>query len=114
LTLTVEDDTAGKVRLKLEGTAVLANKEDVSAADMGFDARLLGRLEYDRAKKTFDRFDVAVLGDHWGAGPDNSGGVRSGRQPLGIFMELAGDNMPADRVPPQGARSLDFYLGRGE
>jgi hypothetical protein len=53
---------------------------------------------------------VAVLGEHWGESRYTPG-ARPGRTPLGIFLELAGER-PADRVPPQGARDWDDYIGK--
>ena len=55
--------------------------------------------------------DVLALGEHWGEGRWN-GQSRPGRAPLGIAFTLADLDSPADRVPPQAARSLGEYLGR--
>jgi hypothetical protein len=96
------------VRLRLEGSAVLATKADIGRAESGFDAKLLGYLNYNRDRKAFDRFDVLALGDHWGKGPFTS--ARPGRTPLGVVFELSGGAAPADRVPPQGARDFRDYL----
>jgi hypothetical protein len=80
----------------------------VEKARRGFDVQLLGRIDYDRAKKAIARFDVLAVGDHWGSGPF-TGGARPGRHPLGVAMEIAAGDEAADRVPPQGARGLDGY-----
>ena len=101
LHLTVERVTAAAVRLRLEGSAVLSTHPDRARADRGFDGRLLGYLNYDRAKNAFDRFDVVAVGEHWGS-PD--------KVLLGVAFELAGDK-PADRIAPQGARDLRDYFG---
>jgi hypothetical protein len=111
LTLTVEEVTPATVRLRLDGSAILATDKDAAKADRGFDVRLLGNVQYDRAKQRIDRFDVVALGDHWGEG-GYTGGARPGRQPLGIAFELAEGKAAADLVPPQAARQIDAYFGR--
>jgi hypothetical protein len=110
LTWTVEEATAEKIRLRLDGSALLSTDKSADKADRGFDVRLLGYLNYDRRKKAIDRFDVVALGKHWGKGT-YTGGARPGHTPLGIAFELAG-NAPADRVPPQGIRDIYEYLPR--
>jgi hypothetical protein len=110
--LTVEQVTSGVVQLKLEGSILLATGVDASKANRGFDARLLGHLEYDRGKQSLKRFDVVAFGEHWGEG-NYTRGARPGRQPLGIVFELAGGHSAADLVPPQAAREIEAYLGRG-
>ena len=112
LTLTVEEVSPATIRLKLEGSALLATNADVAKAERGFDVRLLGTLQYDRTKKSIERFSVVAVGDHWGQG-SFTGGARPGRQPLGVAFELASGKSAADLVPPQAAREIDAYLGRG-
>jgi hypothetical protein len=111
LTLTVEEATDKVIRLRLDGTALLATQADSAKADRGFDVRLLGYLNYDVASKAIDRFDLVAVGDYWGEGTYTRG-ARPGRMPLGIAFELSRGNAPADLVPPQGARDLQGYLGR--
>jgi hypothetical protein len=111
LTLTVEEVTPAALRLRLEGSALLATHAHDAQADLGFDVRLLGYLGYDRAGGKIDRFDVVAVGEHWGQGPFTRG-ARPGRQPLGVALELAGGKSAADRVPPQGAREIHAYFGR--
>jgi hypothetical protein len=111
LTLRVEKADDNGVHLRLEGSALLATHEDPAKADRGFDARMLGDVHYNAGKKTIDRFDLAVLGDHWGAGTF-TGGARPGRKPLGLFFEIAEGKTAAERVPPQGAREWNAYMGR--
>jgi hypothetical protein len=110
LTLTVAEVTGAEVRLRLEGTALLATAADTAKAGRGYDVALRGDIRLDRRTGRLTRFDVTAVGDHWGQGP-YTGGARSGRAPLGVAFELAkGDE--ADRVPPQGARNLGEYVGR--
>src|SRR5262249_45376140 len=91
LTLTVQERTADKVRLKLEGTALFEGligkgmpphgghmfgpnpesgpKGGPDPHEIGYDARLLGVVEYDTKANKFTRFDAVALGDyrgHWG------------------------------------------------
>ena len=81
------------------------------AADRGYDVRLRGTLRYLPEKQTFDRFDVAAVGEHWGEGTYTRR-ARPGRTLLGVaFGPVAGD-APADRVPPQAAREVGRYFGK--
>jgi len=105
LTLTVADPTAG--RLLLEGVTRLETK----GSTRGYDARLQGYVEYDRAGDRIKRCDLLTWGEAWGSGPYTPG-APSGRFPLVIAFSLAG-NAPADRVPPQASRDLTDYLGAG-
>jgi hypothetical protein len=110
LTWTVEEATPASLRLRLDGSALLATVADPDRAGRGFDVRLLGYLHYDRAKGVLDRFDLLAVGDHWGVSTFTPG-ARPGRKPLGVAMELRRGNDPADLLPPQGARELAAYLG---
>jgi hypothetical protein len=111
LTLTVEEVSATKIGLRLDGSALLATKADVNKADRGFDVRLLGHIDLDRTRKAITRFDVVAVGEHWGQGT-YTGGARPGRTPLGVAFELSRGDSAADLVPPQGARELSRYLGQ--
>lgn len=72
----------------------------------GFETQLYGRLEYDRAKQAFTRFDVLAPGYVWGRWGDANGKSlyveRPGRKPFGFALELATGNSPSDRIPPGG------------
>lgn len=110
ISLTVEEATANRLMLRLEGSAVLATDADPAKADRGYDARLLGYLSYNVEKKAFERFDIVAVGDAWGDGSFTRG-ARPGRTPLGVAFELARGDAPADQVPPQAAREIAEYLG---
>jgi hypothetical protein len=110
MTWTVEEATAAKVRLRLDGSALLSTGANAAKSDRGYDVRLRGYLSYDRRKKAVERFDMVALGDFWGGGTYTPG-ARPGRTPLGIAFELAG-RAPADRVPPQGMRDIFEYIPR--
>lgn len=108
MTLTVESVTASRVRLRLDGHALLATAAEGS--DRGYDVRLLGYLDYRPLEQAFERFDVVAQGDAWGGNPVYSAAEgRIGRRPLGVAFELASGELPSDRVPPQGARVDDYW-----
>jgi hypothetical protein len=111
LTVIVEEVTAGQVRLRLDGSALLSTDADTKKADRGFDLHLLGYIEFDRNKKAITSFDVVAVGDHWGEGTYTRG-ARPGRTPLGVAFELSKGDSAADLVPPQGAREISRYLGQ--
>lgn len=108
LTLTVEHVDATRVTLRLDGPILLATHEDAAQATRGYDARLLGTLHYNPDKQVVERFDMIAVGDHWGKG-EFTQGARSGRKPFGVAFELTRGEAPADRVPPQGARTPRAY-----
>lgn len=110
MTLTVVAVTDTAIDLRLDGEVLLATDADFDRAERGYAARLLGQLRYRPAKKTFDRFDLTVVGSHWGETPQTIG-ARPGKSLLGVSFELAGDR-PGDRVPPQGIRDREEYFGR--
>ncbi len=108
LTLTVEQADASQVKLRLEGPILLASSEDPARAKRGFDARLLGYVDYNPEKKRIDRFDLVAVGDHWGEG-EYTRSARPGRKPFGVAFELTHGETSADRVPPQGMRTPRSY-----
>jgi hypothetical protein len=111
MTLTVTGATAAGVELRLDGDALLSTDADPAKAGRGYEVRLRGRLRYLPEKQTFDTFDVAAIGEHWGEGTYTRR-ARPGRTLLGVaFGPVAGD-APADRVPPQAARELGRYFGK--
>jgi hypothetical protein len=109
LSLTVESATPGKVTLRLEGAALLATDANIDYAKRGYDAKLLGYIDYDAAKSRVTRFDVVAIGDHWGEG-NFTRGARDGRKPMGVAFELATGGKPGDLVPPQAAREVGAYF----
>jgi hypothetical protein len=108
LTLTVEEAGAAGVRMRLDGAVLLATHEDPAKAERGYDARLLGYLHYNAARRAFDRFDAVAVGLSWGKHQYQVS--RKGKAPLGIAFQLARGDAPADRVPPQAARDLQAYF----
>src|ERR1043166_7715619 len=104
LTLTVQDVTAEKLVLKLDGDARLqqAGRDEPST----YQPAIFGYLEYDRAKKRFTRFDMLALGTASGLPRDANGKIafRKGAYPVGIAFELVTTPTPAERLHPRGAR----------
>jgi hypothetical protein len=113
LTLIVRDVTPQRIMMELEGQIHWGSDYDAAKATtpngplrQGFESRLYGRVEYDRAKQAFTRFDVVAPGDVWGRWGDANGKSmyveRPGRNPFGFALELANGESPTDRIPPGG------------
>ncbi len=100
LTLTIEQ-AAPILRMRLEGAALLASDADLSRANRGYDARLLGFVEYDAQKEAVTRFDVIALGDYWGGDYEGGRFKRPGRTPLAIVFELVRGQTAVDLAPPR-------------
>ena len=100
MTLIVDQAGPTLVRLRVEGSALLANDADPTKAERGYDARLAGVLEYDPAKDAVTRFDMLAVGDYWGGDYEGGRFKRPGRTPLGIAFELTRGDDAVDRVPP--------------
>ena len=109
MTVRVVDASSAGVRVRLDGSALLATGADAARAERGFAVRLLGYLHYDAVADKIDRFDLLALGDHWGDGPYTVGS-RKGRSPLGIAFDLVRGETEADRLPPQAARDIEGYF----
>ena len=109
LTLRVDSATPASLRLHLEGSLLLSVDANAAASRCGLEGRVAGVLTYDRARGAFDRFDVVMIAECWGALNTHNAVSRPGRTPVGFSFEL-GTGEDADRVPPQGARELQPYL----
>lgn len=109
LKLAVESVTASTLTLHLEGSLLFTTEPDAAKSRCGLEGRLAGMLSYDRAKGAFDRFDLVLVADSWGALNAHNAVSRQGRNPVGFAFEL-GTGADVDRVPPQGARVLQPYL----
>jgi len=130
LALAVDDVAPGSVRLRLEGWAKTGAAFDASNSLQGYrrgtvggpknaetstlhgaEFRFLGFLNYDLAKKAFDRFDAVGLGEAWGWFTEGyRGGPHEPRRPLpvGVAFELVAGDRPADQVTPFGALPYAF------
>jgi len=113
LALVVTDVTPQQIAMKLEGFVHWGSDYDESKATtpngplgQGYETPLYGRLEYDRTKKAFTRFDMVAPGDIWGRWGDANGKSmyveRPGRNPFGFAFELTTGDSPTDRIPPGG------------
>lgn len=115
LSLRVEE-VSPLLRLRLEGSVLL--KMDGTAEDKkifwgrtehGYEARVLGFLDYDPARRSFSRFDIVSVGDYWGG--DCEGGRHDvGRLPLAIGFGLGRPGTIRDRILPCGGVGLERYL----
>jgi hypothetical protein len=75
LKVTVEDVSDQAVTLRLHGDVLLSGpgvlhawpeRKFIKNVENRYDARLEGRIRYDRAKKVITRFDAVALGDYSG------------------------------------------------
>ena len=113
LELVVKDVSPQTIRLELQGFVHWGSEYDESRATtpngplgQGYATPLYGRLEYDRTRKAFTRFDIVAPGHVWGRWGDANGKSmyveRPGRSPFGFAFELATGTSPSDRIPPGG------------
>ena len=107
----VESTDNSRVRLRINGTALLGTDAEPDKADRGFDSGLLGYIEYNPRGQGITRFDMVAVGDHWGSGAHTRRRTRPGRTPLGVAFELTDGKAPTDRIAPQAARDAAGYFG---
>lgn len=119
LALTVEAVAPGSVRLRLDGFVRFGQappadvaKGTVACLDQwGYDARVLGYVEYNSASRVLTRFDVVALGDYFGRlGLGAGAASRAGLQPMGFAFELIKGEKPADRLPPGRVKTSESYF----
>jgi hypothetical protein len=106
LTLTVEDASPDQLRLRLQGS--LQTSEYVGSLKIAMvDYQVCGCLHYDVKKKTFSRFDLAVVGDVTGT----SRPPPKGRTMVAVLLfELSPGDTPWRRTPPWGrVVSRDYF-----
>jgi len=113
LALNVTEVTPQRIRMDLSGFVHWGSEFDAAKAttpngplSMGYATPLYGRVEYDRKKQEFTRFDVVAPGHVWGRWGDANGKSmyveRPGKAPFGFALELATGETPTDRIPPGG------------
>lgn len=107
MTLTVEAVDEKSIALRLDGDAKLGNEFDEKRRkepnSRGCELRIAGKVLYDRAKQTIDRFDVVGVGRGWGNKMDYvQREVRLSDYPwmYGIACELVTGDAPQDCIPP--------------
>jgi len=98
LTLTVEETTP-RTRLRINGSVRFVSN---TMPECGFEARVVGALDYDPSKKAVQQFRFIVLGETWGGGSGIHEFTRPGRAPLAMSFELVSGNNPIDRIAPLG------------
>lgn len=112
LELVVDKVSSDLISMRLEGAVHWGSDFDATQATspngplaMGYSAPVDGRLEFDRRKGEFKRFDIIASGHVWGRWGDANGKSmyveRPGKVPFGFAFELAGDS-PTERIPPGG------------
>jgi hypothetical protein len=113
LTLTVEEVSAERIRLSLDGFIHTGTDFDPDRAitpngplGFGYTTPIQGILEYNRRKNAFVRFDIAAPGEVWGRwGDANNNSLpieRPVKTPFGFAFELAKGDSPSERIPPGG------------
>src|SRR5262249_3259419 len=105
LVLTVEDVSAGGVRLRLSGAVPIrypgwgVQDRPVEAGDYDCEYDFVGNLTYDRAKKSFTRFDLVALGAVKQLGNFKYPKPEGGALTNGVTFEI-GDGSIVDSIPP--------------
>jgi hypothetical protein len=99
----------GNVLLEMPGSA-LEIKQDWHRTRHGYDASVLGFLDYDPSKKAIIRFEMVAIGDYWGGDCEGGRHAGVGRLPLGMAFELARGDALQDRILPCGGCYLDEYF----
>ena len=110
LTAVVEESSQARLKVRVEGTALLAEQMHPVKAGRGLEVQLLGYLTYDVRNNRVERFDLVAYGECWGKQAICDARDPQGRRLLGVAFELARGDTAADRVPPQAARWLEGYL----
>ncbi len=107
MTLSVQSMDGNTIVLRLDGHADLGKELDEKLRrepnSRGSEVRLLGKVHYDRKKKTITRFDVVGVGRAWGNKMDYVGReIRLDDYPwmYGIAWELVTGDAPKDCLPP--------------
>jgi hypothetical protein len=121
--LVVDQVSAETITIRLTGAVHWGSEFDAALATspggplgLGFSTSLHGRLEFDRPKGAFVRFDMVAPGHVWGRWGDANGKSmyveRPGKTPFGFSFELASGASPTERIPPGGnGRSVSERSG---
>jgi len=127
LKLTVEEVSAQAIRLRLDGSVLLAANGPLKLYPTGkvlktvenrYDARLQGMLVYDRSAKKIVQWDMVALGDYagcWFAGNDGwKEATRDAPMPLGFSFELdpSAYQVPAERRRPRSFVHAYIFNGK--
>jgi hypothetical protein len=117
MTLTVEEVSSAGVRLRLDGSVLLASPASKGGEvnkniGYGFDGKYLGYLNYNANRKAFDRFDIVAFGASWTDGKCFHG-CRPGQHWTGIAFELPRGDVESPILPPAClSRNEGSYFGK--
>jgi hypothetical protein len=96
LSVTVEQASPQRVRLRLQGSARLSSDEGPAKGKPKIDDfRLTGRVEYDVTRKVISRFDLLAFSQ-----TGHFDEIHNRVRPMGIFFERLEGKTPAERSPP--------------
>ena len=76
--------------------------------DRGVDLKIAGRLVYDRKSGSFERFDIAAVGDRWGTDVYNHRHNDMGPDPIGFAFTLE-TSKPASQRKPLFVRRSGYF-----
>ncbi len=79
---------------------------DSADGGLGYEGEISGELAIQAGVLT--KFDLLVLGKHWGEGRYTQGS-RPGKTPQGQVFRLVDGKLARDRIPPQGIRWAPGY-----
>ena len=94
--------------LKVDSEGKMKGVFLIEAADgeLGYEGTFEGALAVEKGVLT--KFDLLVLGKHWGEGRYTRG-ARPGKTPMGQVFQLTEGKEARDRIPPQGIRWAPGY-----
>lgn len=93
-----------------KGKVIGAFLIDSADGKLGYQGRFRGTLAVKKGQLT--KFDLLVVGKHWGHGK-YTGGARPGKTPMGQVFQLSDGKEARDRIPPQGIRWAEGYWKPG-
>lgn len=117
LALTVEEVSAGEVRLRLHGSLPIryagwdVQNRRVAEGDYDCEYEFAGHLTYDRGKELFTRFDLVALGAVKQLGSFKYPKPEGGTMTNGVTFEL-GNGTVLESIPPYSLKhgqSRDYY-----
>ena len=94
--------------LKGDGQGKVSGNFLIGSADgqMGYQGKIEGMILVDKGRLA--KFDLLVLGKHWGNSRYTQG-ARPGKAPMGQVFRLSDGKRASDRIPPQGIRWAPGY-----
>jgi hypothetical protein len=94
--------------LKVDGQGKVSGNFLIGSADgqMGYQGKIEGMILVDKGRLA--KFDLLVLGKHWGNSRYTQG-ARPGKAPMGQVFRLSDGKRARDRIPPQGIRRAPGY-----